>query len=45
MFEENIYIKNSEYEFNNNFRKLASYLNIPVSIIRPFKRGFNTISI
>lgn len=37
MYEENIYIKNSEYEFDNNLKQLASYLNIPVSIIRPYK--------
>ncbi|MBF2262699.1 Crp/Fnr family transcriptional regulator [Staphylococcus capitis] len=37
MYEENIYIKNSEYEFDNDLKQLASYLNIPVSIIRPFK--------
>ncbi|EOA9123206.1 Crp/Fnr family transcriptional regulator, partial [Staphylococcus aureus] len=27
MYEENIYIKNSEYEFDNNLKQLASYLN------------------
>ncbi|MDU3978638.1 MAG: Crp/Fnr family transcriptional regulator [Staphylococcus epidermidis] len=37
MYEENIYIKNSEYEFDNNLKQLASYLNIPVSIVRPYK--------
>ena len=37
MYEENIYIENSDYEFDNNIRQLASYLNIPVSIIRPYK--------
>ncbi|HDL0531789.1 TPA: Crp/Fnr family transcriptional regulator, partial [Staphylococcus aureus] len=26
MYEENIYIKNSEYEFDNNLKQLASYL-------------------
>ncbi|MCC3673663.1 Crp/Fnr family transcriptional regulator, partial [Staphylococcus epidermidis] len=34
MYEENIYIKNSEYKFDNNLKQLASYLNIPVSIVR-----------
>lgn len=37
MYKEKVYIKNSDNGFDSNVGQLASYLNIPVSIIKPYK--------
>jgi len=35
MYEENIYIKNSEYEFDNNLKQLASiFLLVLLDLIK-----------
>lgn len=37
MYKERLHIQNSNKEFDDYFEQLASYLNIPTSIIKPYK--------